>query len=501
MLATNSRFERKRLIVTQQPVDVNGKPYNRLLLVITLLVGTFTTFLTQTILTTAFPTLMQDFNISASAVQWLTTGFMLVMGIMIPISAWLLSKINVKVLYLSAMTIFFFGTLLARFAPTFGVLLAGRLIEAVGVGISAPTFQTVMFTIFPANKRGSAMGLAGIVIGLAPAIGPTLSGWVLLNNSWRALFTVILPIALAVIVLASYSMRKVLPTTNPKIDLLSVAESTIGFGSLLYGFSSVGENGWTSPEVMITLAIGIIFVALFVYRQLHMDTPLLELRVFKSPIFTLSVILTAVAFMSMVGVEMVLPMYLQTSHGQSAFNSGLILFPGAIMMGIMSPITGRIFDRIGAKRLANTGLFLLVLGTIPLMTVNVNTPIIFITVIYTLRMFGITMVTMPVTTAGMNALPDNLINHGTAVNNTVRQVAASIGTALLVSVLSVVTKGQTPAKGMAATAPLHFAKSMQSAVVNGYRAAFVVSLTLAVLGFVLSLFLKRDRIDNGGDQA
>ncbi len=228
-----------------------------------------------------------------------------------------------------------------------------------------------------------------------------------------------------------------------------------------------------------------------------MTTPLLELRVFTNPTFTLSTILTAVAFMSMVGVEMVLPMYIQTIRGESAFHSGLILFPGAIMMGIMSPITGRIFDRIGAKRLATTGLFLLLCGTFPLITLTADSPILFVTILYTVRMFGITMVTMPVTTAGMNALPYNLITHGTAVNNTIRQIAASIGTAIMISVLSAVTSSQAPQAGLKTAAPLAFARQMRQATVAGYRAAFIVSLFLCVLGFLLSLRLKRDEIDGG----
>ena len=352
-----------------------------------------------------------------------------------------------------------------------------------------------MFTIFPPKKRGSAMGLAGIVIGLAPAIGPTLSGWILLHHTWRALFAVIMPIAAGVVLLAIYSMRQVLPTSHPKIDVPSIIASTLGFGGLLYGFSTVGDAGWTDSQVLISLAIGIVFVALFCWRQLHLKTPLLELRVFKSKTFTLSVILTAVAFMSMVGVEMVLPMYIQTIRGESAFHSGMILFPGAIMMGIMSPITGRIFDKIGAKRLAVAGLFLLVAGTLPLMTVTATTPLIYITAIYTVRMFGITMVTMPVTTAGMNALPTHLINHGTAVNNTIRQVAASIGTAILVSVLSVVTKGATPSASGKVLDPIDYTNAMHQATLAGYRAAFAVSLVMAALGLVLSFFLNNDAMD------
>lgn len=475
-----------------RPTDVNGHPYNRALMVVTLLIGTFTTFLTQTILTTAFPTLMRDFNIGASAVQWLTTGFMLVMGIMIPVSAWLLAKFNVKYLYISALSLFLFGTIICRFANSFPMLLAGRLIQAAGVGMSAPTFQNVMYSIFPPEKRGSAMGLAGIVIGLAPAIGPTLSGWVLLHHGWRSLFSIIIPIAIFVILSATYTMRKVLTTTNPKIDSISVVLSTLGFGSVLYGFSTVGDRGWGSPIVIATLLIGLLFVGLFVYRQLHMTNPLLELRVFTSPLYTLSVILTSVAFMSMVGVEMVLPMYIQTIRGESAFNSGLILLPGAVMMGIMSPITGRIFDHLGAKRLSTTGLFLLLMGTIPLIGVDINTPIMIVTLLYAIRMFGITMVLMPVTTAGMNALPTQLISHGTAVNNTVRQIAASIGTAILVSVLSAVTKANMPGSGVS---PAAAAAQMNSATVTGYRAAFIVSLLFAVVGFTLATRLPKDRID------
>ena len=324
------------------PLDADGKPYHRTWLVLTLLVGTFSTFVTQTLLTTAFPTLMAYFHISANAVQWLTTGFMLIMGIMIPVSAWMLTRINSKVLYLAAMVIFGLGTILAYFAINFQMLLIARMIQAMGVGISAPVFQTIMSSVYPPEKRGSAMGTAGIVIGLAPAIGPTLSGWIIDNYNWRALFLFIMPINWLVIIISLFTLRKVLPTSKQPIDWWSVIISTVGFGSMLYGFSSVGDAGWGDPLVLVTLIVGIIFIGLFVHRQLHMDQPLLELRVFKIPAFTLSTILTALAYMAMMGVELILPMYIQTVLGRSAMDSGLILLPGAIMMGIMSPITGRI---------------------------------------------------------------------------------------------------------------------------------------------------------------
>lgn len=334
------------------------------------------------------------------------------------------------------------------------------------------------------------MGTAGIVIGLAPAIGPTLSGWIIDNYSWRALFLFILPINILVIIVSLFTLRKVLPTSKQPIDWWSVLISTIGFGSMLYGFSSVGNSGWGDPIVLTTLVIGLIFIGLFVWRQLHMDQPLLELRVFKIPAFTLSAILTALAYMAMMGVEMILPMYIQTVLGRSAMDSGLILLPGAIMMGIMSPITGRIFDHIGARRLAMTGMLLLTLGTAFFLSISATTPILWIIVVYAIRMFGLTMVTMPVTTTGINALPFRLISHGTAANNTLRQVAASMGTAVLISVYSSVAKWQMPAHHLLTQAPLKYKQAGITATLTGYHMAFVVSLIFCAIGFGLTYFLK-----------
>ena len=471
-------------------VDTHGKPYKRGLLIAILLIGTFCTVLNQTILTTAFPTLMKAFDITTSTVQWLTTGFMLVNGIMIPVSAWLSSRFSTKWLYLSAMTIFEIGTVIAWTAPSFAFLLAGRLIQAVGVGVTMPLLQTIMLTIFPADKRGAAMGTAGIVIGLAPAIGPTLSGWVIDNLSWRDLFGLIVPIVGLVLILGFFFMADVLETAKPKLDFWSLVLSTIGFGSLLYGFSSVGDNGWTSTIVLSTLIIGVIFIALFIWRQLTMKNPFLELRVFKHSEFTIAAILSSVANMAMVGAEMVIPLYLQIIHGFSAFESGLSLLAGALMMGIMSPITGRAFDRFGARRLAILGMFLLTVGTLPFVFITRDTATIYIVFLYALRMFGIAMVMMPATTAGMNALPVDLMGHGTAVNNTTRQIASSIGTAILTSVLSNVTTSAEPAHSLLKSNPLGYKDSYFNATLGGYHAAFWVAVAFCVIGLVVAFFMK-----------
>lgn len=487
-------------------VDINGKAYNCGMMIVLLLIGTFCTVLNQTILSTAFPTIMKAFSVSTSTVQWLTTGFLLVNGIMIPISAWLSTRFNSKPLYITAMVVFFIGTVVCYIAPNFGFLLSGRLIQALGVGVTMPLLQTIMLSIFPPDKRGTAMGLAGIVIGLAPAIGPTLSGWIIDNATWRDLFGMILPLLLIVILGSFWFVRNVLPTKKTGIDLISVVTSTIGFGSLLYGFSSVGDDGWGSTKVISTLIIGVIFIAVFIWRQLTMEKPFLEFRVYRSTPFLVSAILSSVTMMAMVGVEMVIPLYLQIVKGMSAFESGLTLLAGALMMGIMSPITGRAVDRYGARNLSIIGMVLLTLGSVPFIFITKDTPTIYIVVFYAVRMFGISMAMMPSTTVGMNSLPMNLLSHGTAVNNTQRQVASSVGTAILISILTNVTNNAKPAHHLLTSNPLQYKDDYFNATLNGYHAAFIVAVVFCLMALVTAFFLKNRATSadytskNGGDK-
>ncbi|MBC1457307.1 MDR family MFS transporter [Listeria newyorkensis] len=474
----------------EQPVDIHGKPYNRMLLMTVMLVGAFVAILNQTILSTALPHIMVDLNITASTGQWLTTAFLLTNGIMIPITAMLIGKINSKTLFLTAMIVFTAGTIISAFSDSFAWLLAGRIVQAAGAGILMPLMQTIFLLIFPPDRRGAAMGMVGLVIAFAPAIGPTLSGWIVDSYDWHMLFIILIPIAVLDIIFAFFAMRKVVELTNPKIDILSIALSTLGFGALLYGFSSAGTDGWTDGLVLTMFAVGVVGLVLFVWRQLKMEKPMLELRVFQSPVFTLSTIISAIVMMSMIGAEIVLPLYIQNILGETALHSGLLLLPGAIVMGVMSPITGIIFDKIGPKLLAIVGMTLLVAGTIPFMFLTKDTSTAYIITFYAVRFFGISMVMMPMSTAGMNSLPLNMMSHGTAVNNTIRQVAGSIGTAILITVLSNVTKNNMPEKALAMTDPQGFASQAMTANLDGMKAAFLVAVAFAVVGLILSLFVK-----------
>ena len=300
----------------------------------------------------------------------------------------------------------------------------------------------------------------------------------------------IIPIVIVVLIAGFFFMKDVLKTEHTQLDWISAALSTIGFGSLLFGFSEVGDKGWTDSLVVATLIIGAIFVILFGARQLRSKNPFLDLRVLKIPEFSISATLSSVSMIAMVGAEMVLPLYIQTVRGESAFHSGLTLLPGALMMGVLSPITGRLFDRIGARRLATTGMFLLTIGTLPFAFITRTTPMLYIIVLYAIRMAGISMAMMPVTTAGMNSLPFDKMGHGTAVNNTLRQVASSMGTAILVSVLTNVTNNQMPAKHLLKAEPLAYKDQAFNATISGYHASFWIAVAFSALGLIIAFFVS-----------
>jgi EmrB/QacA subfamily drug resistance transporter len=484
-------------------VDIHGKPIHRGLVMAVLLVGVFVAMLMQTALGTAQPALMAAFNIDAATVQWLTTIFLMANGIMVPVSAFLLTRIPTKTLFIVAMGMFTLGTFLAYSAPTdmFWVLLVARVIQAMAVGALMPMMQVVSLTIFDEASRGKAMGMAGLAIGMAPAIGPVMSGWLLekdrtilgwtLVADWRNVFGIILPLLIGVLILSFFVMRDVLPNRPVKLDVRSLIESTIGFGSILYGFAMVSSHGWGNiPNVIVPLVIGVLVVAEFMWHQSRMADPFLSMTVFKNKQFTLTTILVSVVMLSMIGVQMILPIFMQNIRGLSPLDSGLTLLPGALMMGIMAPVAGAFYDKYGVKRLAQVGLFLLTIGTVPFFFLTAQTPIHYITAMYTLRMFGIAMVMMPLTTSAMAALSTDTAAQGTAANNTMRQIATGLGTAVLASVLQSVTNAHIPSEQLKTANPLHFAEQMADATLSGFHAAFLLAAGFSMVALILTFFLK-----------
>ncbi|ATG51418.1 MFS transporter [Brachybacterium vulturis] len=452
---------------------------NPILVMAVLLAGAFVIILNQTLLNTALPAFMVDFGISANTAQWVTTLFMLVNGIMIPATAFLIQKFTTRTMFFAAMGIFTLGTIICAIAPIYPVLLLGRVVQAAAGGMIMPLMQTILFAIFPIHKRGTAMGTFGLVISFAPAIGPTLSGFIVDNWSWRWLFVMMLPIAVGALIFAHLTLKNVTEQTNPHLDTLSLILSTFAFGGLLFGFSNAGNVGWGSLQVIIPLIVGVLTLVWFVHRQLRLEEPLLELRVLANRMFALGTVLGMLVFMAMVGGMLMIPLYMQNMSDFSAMESGLVLLPGAVIMGVMSPVTGRIFDRFGASALAIIGFALLAVTSFLLAQLSVDTTFTYIAVVNAVRMLGTAMVMMPVTTAALNQLPQRMIPHGTAVNNTMRQVAASVGTGVLVTVMTAAAR-DPEVYGMAG--PIH-----------GVNVAFIVAGGIAVLGLIGSFFLRGSR--------
>lgn len=466
----------------------------------TLLVAAFIVILNETIMNVAVPKVMADLRITASVAQWLSTGFMLTMAVIIPATGFLIQKFTTRTLFVAALGLFSLGTLVAGLAPGFPVLLAARVLQACGTGLMMPLLMTAILTIIPPHRRGAAMGTVVIVIAVAPAIGPTISGFVVNSYSWRYLFFFVLPIALGALAFGYNNLVNVGQPNNPKLDVLSVPISALGFSGIVYGFSAAsgghggeGSGGWTSPVVIASLAIGALSLISFVVRQLKLESPLLDLRAFTYKLYALSVIIIATLSMAMFSTFLLLPIYLQRVHHFSSLKTGLLMLPGGVLMGVSSPITGRLFDRYGPKLLTVTGTTFLLIVLWQFSSVNETTPWIKLVLMHCAMMLSISCVMTPVNTTGLNQLPRHLHSHGTAISSTTQQVAGAIGTALLVTVMSNGVQKFLTDAGIDAREALLAANAdiVREATNQGIRNAYGLATFLAIIPFVLVFFLKR----------
>ncbi|HIA6857605.1 TPA: DHA2 family efflux MFS transporter permease subunit [Staphylococcus aureus] len=493
-----------------------GEGVSRGKILAALLFGMFIAILNQTLLNVALPKINTEFNISASTGQWLMTGFMLVNGILIPITAYLFNKYSYRKLFLVALVLFTIGSLICAISMNFPIMMVGRVLQAIGAGVLMPLGSIVIITIYPPEKRGAAMGTMGIAMILAPAIGPTLSGYIVQNYHWNVMFYGMFIIGIIAILVGFVWFKLYQYTTNPKADIPDIIFSTIGFGALLYGFSEAGNKGWGSVEIETMFAIGIIFIILFVIRELRMKAPMLNLEVLKFPTFTLTTVINMVVMLSLYGGMILLPIYLQNLRGFSALDSGLLLLPGSLIMGLLGPFAGKLLDTIGLKPLAIFGIAVMTYATWELTKLNMDTPYMTIMGIYVLRSFGMAFIMMPMVTAAINALPGRLASHGNAFLNTMRQLAGSIGTAILVTVMTTQTTQHLSAFGeeLDKTNPvvqdhmrelasqyggqegamkvlLQFVNKL--ATVEGINDAFIVATIFSVIALILCLFLQSNK--------
>lgn len=452
---------------------------NNLVFIIVLLLGGFLSSMTETIMNNSLTTIMRELHVTEATAQWLSTGYIMVVGIMMPVAVYLIHRFTLRQLFPTAVLIFLLGTIVAAAAPSFGVLLLGRLIQALAVGIIMPLVLNLMVLLFPASKRGWAMGMSSCVIILGPAIGPTLSGWIVDHYSWRMLFQFLIPLTIIIMILAFIFTKNVTQVQDDQLDVPSVIESTLGLGLMLYGFFRIGSVATVDTLSWVTLILGIIFTYLFVRRQLRLDHPLLEMRVFKSPSFTKTTILSSITNIAMLGAELIIPLYIQNVRGESALVSGLLLLPGALVMFIVSPLAGVLYDRWGIRKLAISGFVILTLASIPMIWFNETTPLWWISLLYATRMMGIGLVMMQVGTAGLNALPDRYSLHGNTVASTIRQIAGSLGTAIMVTVAAIFSQHAQ-----------HVGHVAKMSLQIGHSWSFIVILLVLVVCLLMTFTLK-----------
>ncbi|PFJ03147.1 DHA2 family efflux MFS transporter permease subunit [Priestia megaterium] len=496
-------------------------------LLIVLMLGLFLAILNQTLLNVAIPHLITEFGVTANTAQWLLTGYMLVNGALIPLSAFLIERFGVRRLFLFAMFCFTVGSLICGIAPTFPIMLTGRLIQAIGGGVLSPLVMTIIVFIFPPHMRGKGMGIFGLAMMFAPAIGPTLSGWVIQNYDWHILFNGMVPLGAIVLIIAFFQLKDIQPPKDVKVHMPSVVTSLAGMGLLLYGFSEAGNDGWTDPVVLSTIIGGAVLLIIFVLQQIKSEKPLLDMRVFKYNIFSLSNIISIAITISMYAGMFLLPIYLQNIRGYSAFDSGLLLLPGALVMLVMSPISGTLFDKVGPRPLAIVGMLITSISTFEFTKLTMDTPFNHILGIYIIRSFGMSLLMMPIMTAGLNQLPQRLSSHGTSMSNTLRQVSGSIGISLMTTIFTNRTTyhvneisssmntsdpffmnsfhlfvqkvaatlhlSQDQAQQQALT--ILSGKMTQQGTIQGINDAFYWATAISVIGLILSFFLRDVRKD------
>jgi len=444
-----------------------------------LVLATFIVILNETLMINAIPRLKDDLGVSASTAQWLTTAFMLTMAAVIPVTGWFLQRVTTRAAFATAMTVFCSGTLLAIVAPVFEVLLVARIIQAGGTAVMMPLLMTTLMTVVPENERGRVMGNVTLAMSCAPALGPAVSGVLLGLGSWRLMFIVVLPIAGAIMYFAMRNLVSVGETTTGDIDWFSVVVAAIGFGGLVYGLSRFGTGDVAVPVAIV--AGGIALITVFVFRQLYLQlngTPLLDLRTLKHRTFTLALGLMSVAFMAMLGSMIMLPLYLQDLRGLSALQTGLLVMPGGLAMGLLGPTVGRTFDRFGGRPLVIPGSIAIVAALAVFTQVGADTPYAALLGAHMLLMISLAAVFTPVFTLGLGAVPMRLYSHGSSILGTLQQVAAAFGTALVVTVMTARSNSLADDGSDAA-----------EALLGGMQWAFAVGAGISLLIVVFALLL------------
>ena len=438
-----------------------------------MLIGGFVGMFSETSLNIALPQLMAQLGVTTATVQWLVTGYMLMVGIVLPLSSIITKWFTTRQVILFALVDFMVGAVISAIAPGFGVLLFGRMIQGIATGLILPLMFTVAMQIFPPYKLGAAMGMVGLVIMFAPAVGPTLAGIVLGVASWRWIFWLFVPFLLIAFIFAVTSLKNIAEVSRPKVDFLSILLSTVGFGSLVLGVSLASDRGWGSAAVISALVVGIIVLAWYTHRQLTMDKPILNLRAFAIPGFRIGASLVMINFGIILSAMYLLPMYIQKGLLVPVALTGIIMFPGGVMNAVVSAVSGRMYDHVGAQMPARIGFIISMVGALMLAFTTTQSAVWYVILAHVILMIGAPLAMSPSQTYGLNALTGPIAADGSAIMNTLQQIVGAIATAIATSLLGI---GQAAYMASGAN---HAA----GAFVNGAHYGFFFTFALAVVGF------------------
>lgn len=471
--------------VADTPVE-QGIPRQIKLVLGVLLVAAFVMILNETVMGVALPQLMDQFSVTAATVQWLTTGFMLTMAVVIPMTGLILQRFTTRTVFIASLALFSAGTLLAASAPVFPVLIAARVIQASGTAVMLPLLMTTVMTYVPADRRGRTIGFITIVIAVAPAIGPTFSGFILSQLSWHWMFLSVLPIAALGLVLGAVLIKNLAEPRAVKFDLLSALLSAVAFGGLIYGLSSIGEaaaGGHTPVPPYAAIGAGALSLTLFVLRQLRLqrtDSALMDLRPFLSRSFTVGIIMLLISMAALFGSLILLPIYLQNVLDLTTLQTGLVVLPGGLAMGLSGPIVGRLFDRFGPRPLVIPGAFAIT-GALGLMTLlDQYSETWFVVCIHVLMSLGLSMLMTPLMTSSLGSLRVELYSHGSAILSTLQQVAGAAGTAVFITLMTTGT-----------AASLEDGAGQVAAQASGIHLAFLWGTGMALVAVAASFLVRK----------
>lgn len=447
------------------------------------LIGAFFMILNETLLNIALKELMEQFNISRATVQWMASGFMMVIAIVSPLSALIIQWFTTRRLFLFIIVVFIAGSFIAGMAVNFPMLLTGRMIQAIGTGLIMPLIMNTMLMMFDVSVRGRVMGFFGLIIMFAPAIGPTLSGVIVDYLGWRWLFFSVIPFMVFAFIFGWRYLENVGEVTRPKIDILSVVLSTVGITGIIYSISMASDADILSAQILVPFIIGLISAIAFIRRQLKLTTPILDFRVLQVRNYRRGMLIFVIVVMSLFASEIVMPMYLQGPMGFSAKLAGLILLPGALLNGLLSPVMGRIFDSVGPRKMIIPGLVTLLVVMIFYTTIHPGVPVWQFIVAYMLLMVAVAAIMMPSSTNGLNALPTEKYPHGTAIFNVLQPLAGSAGISVFVGILTGVQNNEM-SKHTEVTQAVQ-----DQAMTAGLHAAYLFAIALIVIGIVIAVTL------------